>query len=113
MLARRILARHRAGNREIVVITDGEPTAHFEQGQVEFNYPPTRRTIQETLREVQRCTREGITINTFMLERSRSLAEFVALITRLNRGRAFYASPEHLGEYVLVDFVSRRTRKVS
>jgi len=113
MLARRILARQRAGNREIVVITDGEPTAHFEQGQVEFNYPPTRRTIQETLREVQRCTREGITINTFMLERSRSLAEFVALITRLNRGRAFYASPEHLGEYVLVDFVSRRTRKVS
>src|SRR5438552_7476873 len=113
MLARRILARHRAGNREIVVITDGEPTAHFEQGQVEFNYPPTRRTIQETLREVQRCTREGITINTFMLERSRSLAEFVALITRLNRGRAFYASPEHLGEYVLVDFVSRRTKKVS
>ena len=113
MLARRILAHHRAGNREIVVITDGEPTAHFEQGQVEFNYPPTRRTIQETLREVQRCTREGITINTFMLERSRSLAEFVALITRLNRGRAFYASPEHLGEYVLVDFVSRRTRKVS
>jgi uncharacterized protein with von Willebrand factor type A (vWA) domain len=113
MLARRILARHRAVNREIVVITDGEPTAHFEDGQVEFSYPPTRRTIQETLREVQRCTKEGITINTFMLERSRALAEFVALVTRLNRGRAFYATPEHLGEYVLVDFVSRRTKKVS
>ncbi|HEY7735559.1 MAG TPA: VWA domain-containing protein [Candidatus Limnocylindrales bacterium] len=113
MLARRILARHRGANREIVVITDGEPTAHFEDGQVEFSYPPTRRTIQETLREVRRCTREGITINTFMLERSRALAEFVALVTRLNRGRAFYASPERLGEYVLVDFVSRRTRKVS
>jgi uncharacterized protein with von Willebrand factor type A (vWA) domain len=113
MLARRILARHRGANREIVVITDGEPTAHFEDGQVEFSYPPTRRTIQETLREVRRCTRDGITINTFMLERSRALAEFVALVTRLNRGRAFYASPERLGEYVLVDFVSRRTRKVS
>jgi len=113
MVARRILARHRAVNREIVVITDGEPTAHFEDGQVEFSYPPTRRTIQETLREVQRCTKEGITINTFMLERSRALAEFVALVTRLNRGRAFYATPEHLGEYVLVDFVSRRTKKVS
>ena len=113
MVARRILARHHAVNREIVVITDGEPTAHFEDGQVEFSYPPTRRTIQETLREVQRCTKEGITINTFMLERSRSLAEFVALVTRLNRGRAFYATPEHLGEYVLVDFVSRRTKKVS
>jgi uncharacterized protein with von Willebrand factor type A (vWA) domain len=110
MLARRILARQRGGNRQIVVITDGEPTAHFENGQVEFSYPPTRRTIHETLREVQRCTRDGITINTFMLERSRALAEFVALVTRLNRGRAFYATPEHLGEYVLVDFVSGRTR---
>jgi uncharacterized protein with von Willebrand factor type A (vWA) domain len=113
MLARKILARQHGGNREIVVITDGEPTAHFEDGQVEFSYPPTRRTIQETLREVVRCTKDGITINTFMLERSRALAEFVALVTRLNRGRAFYATPEHLGEYVLVDFVSRRTRKVS
>ena len=112
MLARHILARQQGGNRQIVVITDGEPTAHFENGQVEFSYPPTRRTIQETLREVQRCTRDGITINTFMLERSRALAEFVALVTRLNRGRAFYATPEHLGEYVLVDFVSGRTRGV-
>ncbi len=113
LLARRILERTPAVNKEIVVITDGEPTAHFENGQVEFNYPPTRRTIQETLLEVQRCTKEGITINTFMLERSRALAEFVAHMTRLNRGRAFYATPEHLGEYVLVDFVNRRTKRVS
>jgi uncharacterized protein with von Willebrand factor type A (vWA) domain len=113
MLARRFLARSHGGNREIVVITDGEPTAHFEDGQIEFSYPPTRRTIQETLREVVRCTKEGITINTFMLERSRALADFVALVTRLNRGRAFYATPERLGEYVLVDFVSRRTKHVS
>jgi uncharacterized protein with von Willebrand factor type A (vWA) domain len=113
MLARRILARSHGGNKEIVVITDGEPTAHMENGQVEFNYPPTRRTIQQTLREVARCTKEGITINTFMLERSRALAEFVAIVTRLNRGRAFYAEPEHLGEYVLVDFVNRRTKHVS
>jgi uncharacterized protein with von Willebrand factor type A (vWA) domain len=113
LLARRTLARHPASNKEIVVITDGEPTAHFEDGQVEFNYPPTRRTISETLREVQRCTKEGITINTFMLERSRALADFVAHMTRLNRGRAFYASPERLGEYVLVDFVNRRTKRAS
>ncbi|TMF41521.1 MAG: VWA domain-containing protein [Chloroflexi bacterium] len=110
MLARRILNRQHGGDRQVVVITDGEPTAHFENGQVEFSYPPTRRTIQETLREVQRCTRDGITINTFMLERSRALAEFVALVTRMNRGRAFYATPERLGEYVLVDFVANRTR---
>jgi len=113
LLARRTLSRHRAANKEIVVITDGEPTAHFEDGQVEFNYPPTRRTISETLLEVHRCTKEGITINTFMLERSRSLAQFVAHMTRLNRGRAFYASPERLGEYVLVDFVNRRTKRAS
>jgi uncharacterized protein with von Willebrand factor type A (vWA) domain len=112
LLARRMLARRHAANREIVVITDGEPTAHFEDGRVEFSYPPTRRTIQETLREVGRCTREGITINTFMLEQSRGLADFVALVTRLNRGRAFYASPDRLGEYVLVDFVARRTKRV-
>ncbi len=113
LLARRVLERHPAANKEIVVITDGEPTAHFEGEQVEFSYPPTRRTISETLKEVQRCTKEGITINTFMLERSRALAEFVAHMTRLNRGRAFYATPEHLGEYVLVDFVGRRTKRVS
>jgi uncharacterized protein with von Willebrand factor type A (vWA) domain len=113
LLARRILAREASANKEIVVITDGEPTAHFEDGQVEFSYPPTRRTITETLREVQRCTKEGITINTFMLERSRALAEFVAHMTKLNRGRAFYATPERLGEYVLVDFVGRRSKRVS
>jgi uncharacterized protein with von Willebrand factor type A (vWA) domain len=112
LLARRILARQATANKEIVVITDGEPTAHFEGGQVEFSYPPTRRTITETLREVRRCTQEGITINTFMLERSRALTEFVAHMTRLNQGRAFYATPERLGEYVLVDFVGRRSKHV-
>ena len=94
-----------------MVITDGEPTAHFENGQVEFTYPPTRRTIQETLREVVRCTKEGITINTFMLERTPALTDFIGLVTELNRGRAFYAEPERLGEYVLVDFVKRRTTR--
>ncbi len=111
LLARQLLARSHATNREIVVITDGEPTAHFEDGQVEFSYPPTRRTVSETLKEVGRCTRAGITINTFMLERSRALTAFVERMTALNRGRAFYATPERLGEYVLVDFVGRRTSR--
>ncbi len=111
MLARQILTRSHSANREVVVITDGEPTAHFEAGQVEFSYPPTRRTVQETLREVARCTRDGITINTFMLERSRALTEFVERMTRLNRGRAFFATPERLGEYILVDYVGRRTSR--
>jgi uncharacterized protein with von Willebrand factor type A (vWA) domain len=110
-VARRLLARSRSNDRSVLVITDGEPTAHVEDGRVEFSYPPTRRTIAETLREVTRCTREGIVINTFMLDRSPSLAAFVEHVTRLNRGRAFHADPEDLGKYVLVDYVGRRTRR--
>ena len=113
IIARQLLGRSSGGNKEIVVITDGEPTAHIEQGQVEFAYPPTLRTVQSTLREVGRCTREGIVINTFMLERSRYLSEFVDLMSRINRGRAFYVEPEHLGEYVLVDYVSKKTKRVA
>ena len=81
IIARQLLGRSHGGNKEIVVITDGEPTAHIDNGQVEFAYPPTLRTVQSTLREVGRCTREGIVINTFMLERSRYLSEFVDLMT--------------------------------
>ena len=109
MVARRLLARSHSANRSVLVITDGEPTAHIEDGRVEFSYPPTRRTISETLKEVVRCTREGIVINTFMLDRSPALGAFVEHVTRLNRGRAFHADPEELGEYVLVDYVGRRT----
>ncbi len=112
IIARGLLGR-RGGNKEIVVITDGEPTAHIANGQVEFAYPPTMRTMQSTLREVGRCTREGIVINTFMLERSRYLSDFVDLMSRINRGRAFYVEPEHLGEYVLVDYVSKKTKRVA
>ncbi|MEO6294713.1 MAG: VWA domain-containing protein [Candidatus Limnocylindria bacterium] len=113
IIARQLLGRGGGGNKEIVVITDGEPTAHIENGQVEFAYPPTLRTVQSTLREVGRCTREGIVINTFMLERSRYLSEFVDLMSRINRGRAFYVEPEHMGEYVLVDYVSKKTKRVA
>jgi uncharacterized protein with von Willebrand factor type A (vWA) domain len=113
MLARTLLGRQKGGNKQIIMITDGEPTAHMENGEAEFSYPPTRRTLQETLREVQRCTREGITINTFMLERSAMLAAFVEQMTKINRGRAFFATPERLGEYVLVDYVSNKRRAAS
>ena len=112
MLARQLLARHRGGNRQVLMVTDGEPTAHLENGEADFSYPPTRRTIEETLREVGRCTRDGITINTFMLERTPWLAQFVEQMTRINRGRAFYVAPEKLGEYVVVDFVERRRRRL-
>ncbi|HVB77832.1 MAG TPA: VWA domain-containing protein [Candidatus Nitrosotalea sp.] len=110
MLARSLLARHR-GQRQIIMITDGEPTAHLENGRVVFAYPPTFRTIQATMREVVRVTRDHIVINTFMLERSRYLTEFVDQMARVNRGRAFFVSPERLGEYVVDDFVSGRRRR--
>jgi uncharacterized protein with von Willebrand factor type A (vWA) domain len=113
MLARTLLGRQKGVNKQIIMITDGEPTAHMEGGEAEFAYPPTRRTLQETLREVQRCTREGITINTFMLERSTMLAAFVEQMAKINRGRAFFATPERLGEYVLVDYVSNKRRAAS
>ncbi|MBA2453933.1 MAG: VWA domain-containing protein [Chloroflexia bacterium] len=111
MLARQMLGRHKSGNKQIIVITDGEPTAHFEGSQVRFSYPPTYQTLQETLKEVVRCTRERITINTFMLERSPYMAGFVSEIAKINKGRAFFATPDHLGEYVLVDYVANKRRR--
>ncbi len=112
MLSRSLLARHKTPNKQIIVITDGEPTAHLEDGQVFFNYPPTFRTLQETMREVVRCTRERIVINTFMLERSYYMADFVEQMTKINRGRAFYATPEALGEYILVDYVASKKKRI-
>jgi uncharacterized protein with von Willebrand factor type A (vWA) domain len=109
-VARALLAKHR-GNRQIIMVTDGEPTAHLDNGRVFFQYPPAFRTIQETLKEVRRCTRDRIVINTFMLERGPYLTEFVNQMTRINRGRAFFVSPERLGQYILVDYVSGRQRR--
>jgi uncharacterized protein with von Willebrand factor type A (vWA) domain len=112
-LARQILARQKGANRQIIVITDGEPTAHFDNGHVRFSYPPTPRTFQETLREVIRCTRDGITINTFMLERSPYMMQFINDLMRINSGRVFVATPDRLGEYILVDYVANKRKLVA
>lgn len=109
-LARQMLSKHKGSNRQIIVITDGEPTAHFEHGQVRFSYPPTPRTFQETLREVIRCTKDDITINTFMLERSPYMVQFVNDLMRINQGRVFAATPDRLGEYILVDYVANKRK---
>jgi uncharacterized protein with von Willebrand factor type A (vWA) domain len=115
MHARKLLARHKGGTRQIVVITDGEPTAYWEPGHSTpvFSYPPTPRTLQQTLLEVGRCTREGLRINTFMLERSYGLMRFVDDITRINRGRAFFADPERLGDYILVDYLNQKSKRIA
>jgi uncharacterized protein with von Willebrand factor type A (vWA) domain len=109
MLSRKMLARQ-AGTKQIIMITDGEPTAHFEPGYDEpfFSYPPVQETVDATLREVNRCTRDGITINTFMLDATGYLTRFIEQLTQLNRGRAFFTTPETLGDYVLVDFLQHR-----
>jgi uncharacterized protein with von Willebrand factor type A (vWA) domain len=112
-LARQILGRQKASNKQIIVITDGEPTAHFEDGWVSFNYPPTPRTFRETLREVIRCTRDGITINTFMLEQSPYMVTFINDLMRINNGRVFVASPDRLGEYILVDYVANKRKWIN
>ncbi|MGO9198811.1 MAG: VWA domain-containing protein [Acidimicrobiales bacterium] len=108
LLARRMLARQH-GTKQIVMITDGEPTAHLmEDGEVFFNYPPVRATVDATLSEVLRLTREGIRLNTFALDATGHLRDFVEKITELNHGRAFFTTPETLGDFVLVDFIEHR-----
>ena len=109
-LARQLLARQ-SGSKQIIMITDGEPTAHITPGgDVYFNYPPVRETVEATLREVVRCTRERIRINTFVLDATTALQAFIEQMTQLNGGRAFYTTNEALGDYVLVDFLEHRRR---
>ena len=108
MLARKMLSRQ-SGTKQIIMITDGEPTAHIlKSGDVFFNYPPVRETVEATLSEVMRATREGIRINTFMLDASHALQAFIEQLTAINHGRAFFTSPENLGEYLLVDFIEHK-----
>ena len=107
-LARRMLAREH-GTKQIIMITDGEPTAHLTaSGQPLFHYPPIQETVDATLHEVLRATREGIRINTFMLDATPYLQRFIERLTELNKGRAFFTTNDTLGDYVLVDFLESR-----
>ena len=109
-LARQMLGRQ-TGTKQIIMITDGEPTAHITQsGQVFFNYPPVRETLESTLREVVRCTKDNIRINTFVLDATQSLRHFIEQMTQINNGRAFFTDPDNLGSYVLVDFLENRRK---
>ena len=107
-LARKLLSGQ-TGTKQVIMITDGEPTAHvMENGGVYFNWPPISATVDATMKEVLRCTREGITINTFMIDADGGLARFVEQLTKLNRGRAFFTDSQNLGDYLLVDFLEGR-----
>ena len=109
MRARQLLSKHTGANKQIIMVSDGEPTAHLDdRGGVVFAYPPVEETFSRTLMEVQRCTQQRITINCFMLETNHYLRNFIKRLTRLNRGRAFFVNNQRLGDYVLVDFVNNR-----
>jgi len=113
MLSRQMLAKL-SGNKQIIMITDGEPTAHVDDhGNPHFSYPPTRETVDKTLSQVVAATRECIRINTFMLDADSALTYFIEQLTELNGGRAFFTTPETLGDYVLVDFVEHRRKLLS
>jgi uncharacterized protein with von Willebrand factor type A (vWA) domain len=116
-LASDLLGRHPSRNQHIIVITDGQPTAYFLNKRLYCEWPLSfggisMRAAQETLKEVERVTRRGITINTFMLDDSPSLRAFVEKMTQINRGRALYTRPDHLGEYMLVDYLSKKRKHV-
>jgi uncharacterized protein with von Willebrand factor type A (vWA) domain len=113
MLAQNLLAKHKVGTRQIIMISDGEPTAHLERGRSYFAYPPSPITIRETLKEVKRCTQKKITINTFMLDRNYYLKEFVNQMAKMNKGRVFYTTPDRLGEYILVDYVRNKRKSLA
>jgi uncharacterized protein with von Willebrand factor type A (vWA) domain len=112
-LSRRLLARHRSGNRQVLFVTDGEPTAcaHPNGGGIYVNYPAPSFVRRAALAEAARCQREGIVINTFMLDDDPGLVAFVERMTSVNRGRAFLTGPYHLGEQVLLDYLDKRVTK--
>lgn len=115
--ARQTLARHHLGTKQIIFITDGEPTAAYsswdDDDAVLDPVTGLRRipdVAEETLREVARCTQDGITLNTFILDSHPHTGEFMRRIARINRGRAFFGSAQEIGRYVLLDYVHNKRR---
>ena len=113
-LARHILMRKKHANKQIFMITDGKPTALFEEGQLYLNpFDLDRKIVNKTLDEAAECRRYGIPITTFMIARDPYLIRFIERLTETNHGRAFYSSIDHLEQTVFVDFVRNRRRRVN
>jgi uncharacterized protein with von Willebrand factor type A (vWA) domain len=115
MLAERLIARHPSRSPQVLVITDGQPTAYFLGRELHVEWPMgfggiSPHAVAETLKQVRRVTRRGVTINTFMLDDSPELLGFVEHLTQVNRGRAFYTDPAQLGSYVMVDYLNGRRK---
>ena len=111
-IARQLLSKE-SGTKQILMVTDGEPTAHINDfGRPEFNYPPTHQTIDLTLKEVNKCTKDNIRINVFMLDATPYLTSFIERITKMNGGRAFFTDNQNVGDFVLVDFVEQKRKMI-
>jgi uncharacterized protein with von Willebrand factor type A (vWA) domain len=107
-LAGRLLAQHPRATRQVIMVTDGEPTAHLEGERAHFAWPPIPKTIRLTLAEATKLSRSGVTINVFMLEDSPGLIGFMERLAELTAGRVFLMDDRELGSFVLRDFVRRR-----
>ena len=114
-LAKRLLLAQKKDMRQIVMITDGKPSAlTMPNGQVYKNSMGLDAfVLQETLKQVTDCRRSGIMINTFMLARDRALVEFVKMVSSITRGRAYFTNTMTLGQFILMDFLKRKTKTVS
>jgi Ca-activated chloride channel homolog len=112
-LAQRILRRRKHNNKQIFMITDGKPSALHEGGRLYTNsFGLDMKIVNRTLEEADRCRRAGIPITTFMLASDPMLVNFVEQLSKINRGRAFYSSPDRLGEYILADYIRNRRKFV-
>jgi Ca-activated chloride channel family protein len=113
-LAQRILARERKDMKQIVMITDGKPSALSEaDGRIYRNpFGLDPRVVALTLKEVASCRRQGILVNTFMLARDHELVAFVKKVTEMCRGKAYFTTPWSLGQYVLMDYLNKKVRKL-
>jgi Ca-activated chloride channel family protein len=113
-LAQRILGRQRKDMKQIVMITDGKPSALTEDdGRIYRNpFGLDPRVVALTLKEVSNCRRQGILINTFMLARDRDLVAFVKKVSEMCRGKAYFTSPWSLGQYVLMDYLNKKVKTV-
>jgi Ca-activated chloride channel family protein len=113
-LAQRILARQRKDMKQIVMITDGKPSALTEAGGHIYRNPfgLDPRVVALTLKEVADCRRQGIMVNTFMLARDYELVAFVKKVCEMSRGKAYFTTPYTLGQFILMDYLNKKTRTV-
>jgi uncharacterized protein with von Willebrand factor type A (vWA) domain len=117
LVAERLIGQHPSPSPQVLVVTDGQPTAYFQGKELRVEWPMgfggvSPHAVAETLKTVRRITARGITINTFMLDDAPELVGFVERMTEINRGRAFFTSPNQLGSFLTVDYLNHRRKRI-